>query len=87
MLLFLIVPTLRVVTQRLTLCVNGDAERPGRHPHAERGYDQQPGACGVSGSIESPGFATAARQIVRMRPRHKPRSYRDRVDLMFLVRR
>jgi hypothetical protein len=38
----LIVPTLRVVTQRLTLCVNGDAERPGRHSHAERGNDQKP---------------------------------------------
>ena len=40
LLLFLIVPTLRVVTQRLTLCVNGDAERPDRHSHAERGNDQ-----------------------------------------------
>jgi hypothetical protein len=35
----LIVPTLRVVTQRLTLCVNVDAERPGRHSHAERWND------------------------------------------------
>ena len=35
-----IVPTLRVGTQRLTLCVNGDAERPGRHSYAERGNDQ-----------------------------------------------
>jgi hypothetical protein len=37
---FLIVPTLRVVTQRLTFCVNGDAERPQKHSHAERGSDQ-----------------------------------------------
>jgi len=36
---FLIVPTLRVVTQELTLCVNVDAERLGRHSHAERWND------------------------------------------------
>ena len=36
----LIVPTLRVVTQRLTLRVNVDAERPGRHSNAERGNDR-----------------------------------------------
>ena len=38
--LTLIVPTLRVVTQRLTLRVNVDAARPGRRSHAERGNDQ-----------------------------------------------
>jgi len=38
--LTLIVPTLRVVTQRLTLRVNVDAERPGRHSNAERGNDR-----------------------------------------------
>ncbi|WP_152666135.1 hypothetical protein [Pseudomonas abietaniphila] len=32
-------------------------------------------ACGVSGIKGSPGFAAAARQIVRVRPRDKPRSY------------
>jgi hypothetical protein len=32
--------TLRVVTQQLTLCVNVDAERPGRHSHAERWNDR-----------------------------------------------
>jgi len=37
--LVLIVPTLRVVTQQLTLCVNQDAERPNRHSRAERGND------------------------------------------------
>jgi len=36
---WLMVPTLRVVTQRLTLRVNLDAERPERHSHAERGND------------------------------------------------
>jgi hypothetical protein len=36
----MIVPTLRVVTQRMTLRVILDAERPGRHSHAERGNDQ-----------------------------------------------
>ena len=35
----LIVPTLRVVTQGLTLCVSVDAERPDRHSHAQRGND------------------------------------------------
>ena len=34
-----IVPTLRVVTQRLTLCVKVGAERPYRHSHSERGHD------------------------------------------------
>ena len=34
-----IVPTLRVVTQRSTLCVALDAERPAMHSHAERGND------------------------------------------------
>jgi len=38
--LFLIVPTLCVVTPQWTLCVRfWDAERPGRHSHAERGND------------------------------------------------
>jgi ureidoglycolate lyase len=36
----LIVPTLRVVIQRMTLRVTLDAERPWRHYHAERGNDQ-----------------------------------------------
>ncbi|RAU46408.1 hypothetical protein DBY65_018315 [Pseudomonas sp. RIT412] len=40
----MIVPTLRVVTPWLTLCVKWDAERPGRHSHAERGNDHQGGA-------------------------------------------
>jgi hypothetical protein len=44
----------------------------------------KPCACGVSGKTESPGFTTGSRQIVRMRPRHKPRSYRDCVNLTFL---
>jgi hypothetical protein len=36
----MIVPTLRVVMHPTTLCVAAmDAERPGRHPHAERGDD------------------------------------------------
>jgi len=36
-----IVPTLCVGMHLLTLCVNAmDAERPGWHPHAERGDDQ-----------------------------------------------
>ncbi|CRM30624.1 hypothetical protein [Pseudomonas sp. 58 R 3] len=37
-----IVPTLRVGMQLVTLCVTPskqDAERPGRHSHAERGND------------------------------------------------
>ncbi|MDH0746584.1 hypothetical protein N5D61_09520 [Pseudomonas sp. GD03842] len=37
----LIVPTLRVVTPWLTLCVEWGAERPGQHSHAERGNDHQ----------------------------------------------
>ena len=37
----LIAPTLCVVARRLTLCVTVDAERPDRHPHAERGDNQQ----------------------------------------------
>ncbi|TDK55457.1 hypothetical protein E1508_08285 [Pseudomonas moraviensis] len=36
----LIVPTLRVVTPPVTLCVTVDAERPWLHSHAERGNDQ-----------------------------------------------
>ena len=36
---FLIVPTLRVVTHRLTLRVDLDAERPAMHSHAKRGHD------------------------------------------------
>ncbi len=37
----MIVPTLCVVMHPPTLCVKAmDAERPGRHPHAERGDDQ-----------------------------------------------
>jgi hypothetical protein len=37
----LIVPTLRVVMHPVALSVAAmDAERPGRHPHAERGDDQ-----------------------------------------------
>lgn len=38
----LIVPTLRVGMHPSSLRVGfrGDAERPGRHPHAERGADQ-----------------------------------------------
>lgn len=37
----MIVPTLRVGTQPVTLCVTeADAERPVRHSHAERGSDQ-----------------------------------------------
>ncbi|QHD09395.1 hypothetical protein PspR76_28310 [Pseudomonas sp. R76] len=36
----MIVPTLRVVTPLVTLCVTlWDAERPGLHSHAERGND------------------------------------------------
>ncbi|KAB2525883.1 hypothetical protein F8N49_10055 [Pseudomonas sp. GXM4] len=37
----LIVPTLRVGMHPVTLCVTlrRDAERPGRHSHAERGND------------------------------------------------
>jgi len=35
----LIVPTLRVVTHRLTLCVDLDAERLAMHSNAERGND------------------------------------------------
>jgi hypothetical protein len=39
--MILIVPTLRVVIRQATLSVAAmDAERPGRHPHAERGDDQ-----------------------------------------------
>ena len=38
----MIVPTLRVGTPLLTLCVKKDAERPGLHSHAERGNDQKP---------------------------------------------
>jgi hypothetical protein len=38
----IIVPTLCVGTPLLTLCVKKDAERPGLHSHAERGYDQKP---------------------------------------------
>ena len=36
----MIVPTLCVGMQPVTLCVTGDAERPLRHSHAERGNDQ-----------------------------------------------
>jgi len=38
----MIVPTLRVGMHPVTLCVirRRDAERPGRHSHAERGNDQ-----------------------------------------------
>ncbi|SEQ78800.1 hypothetical protein SAMN03159444_02484 [Pseudomonas sp. NFACC02] len=36
----MIVPTLRVVTPPLTLCVDCDAERQRMHSHAERGNDQ-----------------------------------------------
>ena len=40
----LIVPTLRVAMHPPTLRVKAmDAERPGRHPHAERGNDQRYG--------------------------------------------
>ena len=39
------VPTLRVVTRRQTLCVNADAERPERHSHAERWNDPDQAAC------------------------------------------
>jgi hypothetical protein len=35
----MIVPTLRVGTPSLTLCVKEDAERPELHSHAERGND------------------------------------------------
>ncbi|RYM38202.1 hypothetical protein EVS84_24475 [Pseudomonas koreensis] len=34
------VPTLCVGMHLVTLCVTLDAERPGRHSHAERGNDQ-----------------------------------------------
>ena len=37
----MIVPTLCVGTPLLTLCVKEDAERPGLHSYAERGYDQK----------------------------------------------
>ena len=40
----MIVPTLRVVTHPVTLCVTtsrADAERPRRHSHAERGNNQK----------------------------------------------
>ncbi|PNQ90461.1 hypothetical protein CCU68_21520 [Pseudomonas gingeri NCPPB 3146 = LMG 5327] len=37
----MIVPTLRVGMQSVTLCVTtSDAERPERHSHAERGNDR-----------------------------------------------
>jgi hypothetical protein len=36
----MIVPTLCVGMHLVTLCVTLDAERPGRHSHAERGNDQ-----------------------------------------------
>jgi hypothetical protein len=39
--ILLIVPTLRVVTHRLTLRVDLDAERLAMHPHAERGNDHK----------------------------------------------
>ena len=40
----MIVPTLRVAMHPPTLRVKAmDAERPGRHPHAERGNDQRYG--------------------------------------------
>jgi hypothetical protein len=42
-----IVPTLRVVTQRMTLRVILDAERPGRHSHAERENDQEIAIAGL----------------------------------------
>jgi hypothetical protein len=42
-----IVPTLRVVTQRMTLRVILDAERPGRDSHAERGNDQEIATAGL----------------------------------------
>jgi hypothetical protein len=41
------VPTLRVVTQRMTLRVILDAERPRRHFHAERGNDQEIATAGL----------------------------------------
>jgi hypothetical protein len=37
----MIVPTLCVGMHLVTLCVTLDAERPGRHSHAERGNDQK----------------------------------------------
>ncbi|RRW64012.1 hypothetical protein EGJ53_17810 [Pseudomonas fluorescens] len=40
----MIVPTLCVGMHLVTLCVTLDAERPGRHSHAERGNDQRMGA-------------------------------------------
>jgi hypothetical protein len=39
----MIVPTLRVVTHRVTLRVDLDAERLAMHSHAERGNDQSIG--------------------------------------------
>ena len=36
----MIVPTLRVVIPLMTLRVTGNAERLGRHYHAERGNDR-----------------------------------------------
>ena len=44
------------------------------------GTGSKTGLCGVSGTTEALGFAAASRQIVRMRPRHKPRSYRIRPE-------
>ncbi|TBN45506.1 hypothetical protein EYC95_13880 [Pseudomonas sp. BGI-2] len=38
----LIVPTLCVGMQPVTLCVTSNAERPLRHSHAERGNDRRP---------------------------------------------
>ncbi|CAI8840070.1 hypothetical protein EMIT0232MI5_210065 [Pseudomonas sp. IT-232MI5] len=32
---------------RVTLCVTGDAERPGRHSHAERGNEQKTDGWGI----------------------------------------
>jgi len=53
---------------------------PGPHPDDLPGTGSKTVARGVSGITGPPDFATAARQIVRMRPRHKPRSYRIRPE-------
>ena len=59
----LIVPTLRVGTPLVTLCVTlWDAERPGLHSHAERGNDQ----CGNDHPQRFP-------EIVDNKSRHLPK--------------
>jgi hypothetical protein len=53
----MIIPTLRVVTPSLTLCVDCDAERQRMHSHAERGNDQ------ASDLWETSEVTTAAKAV------------------------